>query len=114
MTTIEFAYPLDDGGVISESEILRPFMVYRRVRKCNPNYYVLMPKLGEYRFKEIFILTDKKGIRIYNKERDKRLYSRISKLVDKNFNTLSLVDRFTSEREVIERICKELIRKIKY
>lgn len=114
MTTTEFVYPLNDGGEISESEILQPFMVYRRVKKCNPNYYVLMPKLGEYRFKDIFILTDKKGIRIYNKECDKRLYSRISKLVDKNFNTLSLVDRFTSEREVIERICKELIRKIKY
>ena len=114
MTTIEFAYPLDEGGVISESEILQPFIVYKRVRKCNPNYYVLMPKLSESGLKDIFILTDKKGIRIYNKERDKRLYSRISKLVDRNFNTLSLVDRFTGEREVIERICKELIRNIKY
>lgn len=114
MTTAEFLYTLEDGRLISESEILQPFMVYRRVKKRNYNYYVLMPKLRESGLKDIFILTDEEGIRIYNKESNKRLYSRISKLVDKKFNTLSIVDKFVGERKVIERVCKELIRNIKY
>ena len=114
MTTAEFLYTLEDGRLISESEILQPFMVYRRIKKRNYNYYVLMPKLRESGLKDIFILTDEKGIRIYNKESNKRLYSRISKLVDRKFNTLSLVDKFVGERKVIERVCKELIRNIKY
>lgn len=114
MTTAEFLYTLEDGRLISESEILQPFMVYRRIKKRNYNYYVLMPKLRESGLKDIFILTDEKGIRIYNKECNKRLYSRISKLVDKKFNTLSIVDKFVGERKVIERVCKELIRNIKY
>ena len=114
MTTAEFLYTLEDGRLISESEILQPFMVYRRIKKRNYNYYVLMPKLRESGLKDIFILTDEEGIRIYNKESSKRLYSRISKLVDKKFNTLSIVDKFVGERKVIERVCKELIRNIKY
>lgn len=114
MTTAEFIYELEDGRLICESEILQPFMVYRRIKKRNYNYYVLMPKLRETGFKDIFILTDEKGIRIYNKENDQRLYSCISKLVDRKFNTLSLVDRFVGEREVIERVCRELIRNFKY
>lgn len=114
MTTAEFLYTLEDGRLISESEILQPFMVYRRIKKRNYNYYVLMPKLRESGLKDIFILTDEEGIRIYNKESNKRLYSRISKLVDKKFNTLSIVDKFVGERKVIERVCKELIRNIKY
>lgn len=114
MTTAEFLYTLEDGRLISESEILQPFMVYRRIKKRNYNYYVLMPRLRESGLKDIFILTDEKGIRIYNKECNKRLYSRISKLVDKKFNTLSIVDKFVGERKVIERVCKELIRNIKY
>lgn len=114
MTTAEFLYTLEDGRLISESEILQPFMVYRRIKKRNYNYYVLMPRLRESGLKDIFILTDEKGIRIYNKECNKRLYSCISKLVDKKFNTLSIVDKFVGERKVIERVCKELIRNIKY
>ncbi len=114
MTTAEFLYTLEDGRLISESEILQPFMVYRRIKKRNYNYYVLMPKLRESGLKDIFILTDEEGIRIYNKESNKRLYSRISKLVDRKFNTLSIVDKFVGERKVIERVCKELIRNIKY
>ena len=33
MMKVEFVYPLENGGMISESEILQPFMVYRRIRK---------------------------------------------------------------------------------
>lgn len=112
--TAEFVYPLEDGTMISESKILQPFMVYRRIKKRNQNYYVLMPKLNEPGLKDIFILTDEKGIRIYNKKSNKRLYSCISKLIDRKFNTLSLVDKFAGEREVIDRVCKGLIRNIKY
>ena len=114
MTTAEFLYTLEDGRLISESEILQPFVVYRRIKKRNYNYYVLMPKLRESGLKEIFILTDERGIRIYNKENSKRLYSCISKLVDRKYCTLQLVDRFVGERAVIEYVCKELIRNIKY
>ena len=114
MITAEFAYPLENGGEISESEILQPFMVYRRIKKRSPNYYVLMPKLNQSGLKDIFILTDERGIRIYNKENSKRLYSRISKLTDRKYRTLQLVDRFTGERTIIEHVCKELIHNIKY
>ena len=114
MMKAEFAYPLENVGEISESEILQPFMVYRRIKKRSPNCYVLMPKLNQSGLKEIFILTDERGIRIYNKENSKRLYSRISKLVDRKYCTLQLVDRFVGERAVIEHVCNELIRNIKY
>lgn len=114
MMTAEFAYPLGNGGEISESEILQPFMVYRRIKKRSPNYYVLMPKLNQSGLKDIFILTDERGIRIYNKEYSERLYSRISKLIDRKNGTLQLVDRFLCERTVKEHMCKELIRNIKY
>ena len=114
MMTAEFAYLLENGGEISETEILRPFMVYRRIKKRSLNYYVLMPKLNQLGLKDIFILTDERGVRIYNKENSKRLYFRISQLIDRKNGTLQLVDRFIGERAVIERICKELIRNIKY
>ena len=114
MMKAEFAYPLENGVEISESEILQPFMIYMRIKKRTPNFYVLMPKLNQSGLKEIFILTDERGIRIYNKENSKRLYSRISKLVHRKYSTLQLVDRFVGERAVIEHVCNELIRNIKY
>ena len=66
MMKVEFVYPLENGGMISESEILQPFMVYRRIRKSDLNHYVLMPKLNQMKLNDIFILSNKKGIRIYD------------------------------------------------
>lgn len=68
MTTAEFLYTLEDGRLISESEILQPFMVYRRIKKRNYNYYVLMPKLRESGLKDIFILF------VYGKQLYHHLY----------------------------------------
>ena len=110
----EPVYPLENGREISESEILQPFMIYRRIKKRNQNYYVLMPKLNQLELKDSFILTDENGVRIYNKKKDSRLYHRITQMIDRNKNTLRLVDRFIAERNVIERVCKELIGNIKY
>ena len=110
----EPVYPLENGREISESEILQPFMIYRRIKKRNQNYYVLMPKLNQLELIDFFILTDEKGVRIYNKKKDSRLYHRITQMIDRNKNTLRLVDRFIAERNVIERVCKELIGNIKY
>ena len=42
MMSVEQAFPLESGGEISESEILQPFMIYRRIKKRNQNYYVLL------------------------------------------------------------------------
>ena len=114
MMKAEFVYPLGNGEMISESEILQPFMVYRRIRKSDLNHYVLMPKLNQLGLKDCFILTDEKGIRIYDKNNDCKLHYRITQLIDKKNNTLRLVDRFIGERAVIERVCKELINNIKY
>ena len=110
----EPVYPLENGREISESEILQPFMIYRRIKRRNQNNYVLMPKLNQLGLRDSFILTDEKGVRIYNKKKDSRLYHRITQMIDRNKNTLRLVDRFIAERNVIERVCKELIGNIKY
>lgn len=110
----EFVYALENGGEISESEILQPFMIYMRIKKRTPNFYVLMPKLNQSGLKDCFILTDENGIRIYDKNNDCKLHYSITQLIDKKNNTLRLVDRFIGERAVIERVCKELIHNIKY
>lgn len=110
----EFVYALENGVEISESEILQPFMIYMRIKKRTPNFYVLMPKLNQLGLKDCFILTDEKGIRIYDKNNDYKLHYRITQLIDKKNNTLRLVDQFIGERAVIERVCKELINNIKY
>lgn len=110
----EFVYALENGVEISESEILQPFMIYMRIKKRTPNFYVLMPKLNQLGLKDCFILTDEKGIRIYDKNNDCKLHYRITQLIDKKNNTLRLVDQFIGERAVIERVCKELINNIKY
>lgn len=112
--TAEFMYTLENGREISESEILQPFMIYRRIKKHNQNYYVLMPKLNQSGLKDCFILTDENGIRIYDKNNDCKLHYRITQLIDKENNTLRLVERLVCERAVIERVCKELIHNIKY
>ena len=110
----EFVYPLENGGIISESEILQPFMVYRRIRKSDLNHYVLMPKLNQMELNDIFILSNKKGIRIYDKNIDSRLYNRIKQLIDKKINSLYLVKRFVGDQAVIDHVCKELIHNINY
>ena len=114
MMKAEFVYPLGNGEMISESEILQPFMVYRRIRKSDLNHYVLMPKLNQMELNDIFILSNKKGIRIYDKNIDSRLYNRINQLIDRKKNSLSLVNRFVGDRAVIDKVCKELIHNINY
>lgn len=114
MLKAEFLKCLPNGQLVSENDVLSPFIIYTYT--FHPGLYILVPKPEQRGLQNIAIVCNQNGIRVINyKGWPQSLASKIATSVacnsDGNFKQEGINHIPTDVRDVI---CEQLIKKIQY